>query len=207
MFPTGDTETRGEWLFRHMLTLYGSRFLAMWRDVDPDDLKRSWTHRLSGLSPEALRAGVEALAGVTHPPMLPEFLELCRESRAQRVATAAPKLEALTRASPEVVKANLKLIHEAIDAIKNRKPSPQWAFDMMLRGYGKNGAPLTYETRRISIDAMVSPAGRAYYVNGSAELRAKYRDVFAAALLTRGEQLPSREPGEDDEPIESEVAT
>ncbi|WP_233863516.1 hypothetical protein [Paraburkholderia adhaesiva] len=201
MCPTDGTETRGEWLFRHMLTLYGSRFLAMWRDVDSDDLKRAWSQRLRGLSPEALRAGLEALDGVTHPPMLPEFLELCRESRAQRVATAAPKLDALTRASPEVVEANLQRIHEAIDAIRHRKPSPQWAFDMMLRGCGRNGAPLTYETRRVSIDAMVSPAGRAFYAQGTAELRAKYRAVFEAALRTRGEKLPSREPGEDDEPV------
>lgn len=207
MCPIDGTETRGEWLFRQMLTLYGSRFLAMWRDVDSDDLKRSWTQRLSGLSPEALRAGVEALGGITHPPMLPEFLELCRESRAQRVATVSLKLEAPTRASREIVDANLKRIHEAIDAIQHRKPSPQWTFDMMLRGRGRNGAPLTHETRRMSIDAMVSLAGRAFYAQGTQGLGAKYHAVFEAALRARGEQLPSREPGEDDEPVEKEQAT
>ncbi|WP_233869569.1 hypothetical protein [Paraburkholderia adhaesiva] len=202
MFPTGDTETRGEWLFRHMLTLYGSRFLAMWRDVDSEDLKRSWTFRLSGLSPEALRVGIEALAGVTHPPMLPEFLELCRTARIQDAGMTPPHLRLpLPRATPEVVDANVKRIHEVIDSIRNRKPSAQWAFDMMLRGCARNGVPLPHETRRISIDAMVSPAGRSFYANSPPELRATYRAVFDAALHTRGEALPSREPGEDDEPL------
>ncbi|MGF6636793.1 hypothetical protein [Paraburkholderia sp. MM6662-R1] len=199
MFPTGQPETRGEWLFRQMHAIYGARFVAMWRSVDTSDLKRVWTHALNGVPAEALQAGIVALCDVPHPPTLPEFLELCRATRRQAAASSPPRLPQPDRANPAKVEACLARMWAILAPLADRRPSPQWAFEMLLRGCAKNGAPLTYETKRIAIDAALSPAGRAYLDDAPTEKRAQYRAVFNAACRLRGGVLPSRVPGEDDE--------
>ncbi|WP_434110442.1 hypothetical protein [Paraburkholderia caffeinilytica] len=206
MFPTDGTETRGEWLFRHQLTLYGSRFLAMWRNVDPEDLKRSWTQRLSGLSPEALRAGIEALAGVTHPPMLPEFLELCRESRAQNAAYDLPRLPFPTApVTPEVAEANLARMRAIAAAmLRNSRPSPKWAFGFLDKVAKLGRIPGPHDARKNALDAVASSAGSAYIANATDEQRGRWRAALAIIGCAAG-LIPSRVPGEDDEPVEAGV--
>ncbi|CAG9258502.1 conserved hypothetical protein [Paraburkholderia unamae] len=206
MYPTDGTETRGAWLFRHLLTLYGSRFLAMWRGVDTDDLKRAWSQRLRGFSPEALRAGLDALEGVAHPPTLPEFLTLCREARMQHSATNAPRLsDPGTRASAQTVAENIARMLEVPASLAKRTASPRWAFELAARGRARDGSALTAQTRHVVADALASNAARAYYANASAADRVQWRETFEAVLQERGDALPSREPGEDDEPLESEA--
>ncbi|MBT2789174.1 hypothetical protein [Paraburkholderia strydomiana] len=205
MYPTDGTETRGAWLFRHLLTLYGSRFLAMWRGVNTEDLKHAWSQRLHGVSPEALRAGLEALEGVAHPPTLPEFLALCREARVQRFAGTAPRLPGgIERASAQTVAANVARMRETLAPLKRSTPSPRWAFELLARRRARNGAALTAYTRRVIVDAVTSSAGRAYFANASAADREHWREAFGAVLHECGDALPSRVPGEDDEPLETE---
>ncbi|CAE6861878.1 hypothetical protein R75461_08028 [Paraburkholderia nemoris] len=179
---TGPHETRGEWLFRQMHALYGARFAAMWRNVDSADLMRVWSRALHGMPQETLLSGVEALQGVPHPPTLPEFLDLCRQARLRAVSGHAPRLRSDTR---------------AVAAISVRHAAD---------GRRKDGRPLMHEARPIATDAAASPAGRAFYANASPELRAKYRAVFDAALRARGDALPSREPGEDEEEAQEVTA-
>lgn len=147
MFPTEDIESRGAWLFRHMLTLYGSRFLAMWRGVDTEDLKRAWSLRLRDLSPEALCAGLRALEGVAHPPTLPEFLALCRETRVQQVAVGGQRPRALAApCSPEVADANLS----RMAAIVRSRPASR-----------RRNGPLTFST--ISRQSLVTHRAQTRY--------------------------------------------
>ncbi|OLL27451.1 hypothetical protein BTH42_31895 [Burkholderia sp. SRS-W-2-2016] len=187
-------------LFARMQATFGARFTALWADADLNLVKRVWAEALVGVKSDDLRRAVVALAGEKRPPDLPRFLELCEpRPAAQRPENGIARLPRYERADPEIVEANLARMRELLAPLANRKPSPQWAFDMLLRSCGKNGAALTYEARRISIDAVVSLAGRAFYSNASPDLCAKYRAVFAAALHARGDALPSRVPGEDDE--------
>lgn len=72
-----STETRGEWLFRKMALLYGSKFTSLWADVDPEEVKAEWSIALRGMSRENLQRGVSALYHTRYCPTLPEFLSLC----------------------------------------------------------------------------------------------------------------------------------
>ena len=206
MSPTASPETRGEWLFRQMHALYGARFVAMWRNVDTDDLMRVWTHALAGMPPESLQAGVVALQAVPHPPTLPEFLDLCEQERLRNATTRTPWLPPARRADTAVVDANLDRMKATLAPLAKREASPQWAFDLLLRRRAKNGTPLAQEALRDASDAITSATGRAWYAHATPAQRAQYRTVFDAALHARGEAPPSREPGEDDEEPEEQSA-
>jgi hypothetical protein len=208
MYPTDGTETRGAWLFRHLLTLYGSRFLAMWRGVDTDDLKRAWSQRLQGVSPDALRAGLQALDGVPHPPTLPEFLALCREGRMQQYALTVPRLGSASgvACSPEVAEANLARMRAIVAGLAHVKPSPAWAFRLLDKAATKTANRPPPNAVRIALDAIGSPAGRAYFANATSEERTRWRAALAAIGSTAAGLMPSRVPGEDDEELAGEVA-
>ncbi|QUO26158.1 hypothetical protein KEH57_04305 [Burkholderia cenocepacia] len=192
-----NAETRGEWLFRTMHALYGTRFVSMWRGVDANELKRTWTLALHGLSREALQAGIAALRDKPYPPTLPEFLDLCRQGRVQQAAAYAPRITDARRASTSTVEANLARMRDILAPLAHRQPSPQWAFDMLARGTAKNGQPLTHEARRVALDAVRSSAGRTFLASASPELRERYRSVVA--LLAQDGGARPREPGDDDE--------
>jgi len=201
MFPTDDIETRGAWLFRHLLTLYGSRFLAMWRGVDTDDLKRAWSLRLHGLSPESLRAGLRALDGLQHPPTLPEFLGLCREARVQQFANSAPRLgSSLPPCTPGVAEDNLRRMRAIADSVKSCKPSPEWAFDVLDRIAARPVKAPPDGAGRIALDVIASPAGRAFIANATDEKRGRWRAALETLGGNTAELVASRVPGCDDEP-------
>lgn len=202
MLTTEAHETRGEWLFRQMHALYGARFVAMWRNVDKADLMRGWTHALHGFAPEALHAGIDALRTVPHPPTLPEYLELCRQGRANAAASSPPKLPPPVRADPATVNAAIARMRNIVAPLSKREASPKWAFDLLRCGKAKNGQPLRLEAQRVAADAIVSGVGRAWYASLPASEKTRYRPVFDGAVTSRGGIVPSREPGEDDEEAE-----
>ncbi|CAE6856892.1 hypothetical protein R75461_07760 [Paraburkholderia nemoris] len=200
MWPvTAVPETWIVSLFARMQATFGARFTALWADADLDLVKLMWAEALAGVPPDELKRAVALLPREKRPPDLPRFLELCEPvPAAQRVATGAMCLP-LERADPAIVDASLAGMRELVAPLACREPSPRWAFGVLQRGTAKNGRPLTHEARRVGTDAVVSPAGRAFYANTTPALRARYRTVFETALRKRGEPLPSREPGEDDE--------
>lgn len=76
-------------LFGELQGNYGTRFLDMWRsgqtDTNGDDVGLQnamalWAEKLAGFRdrPEAIRRVLDTLP--KHPPTLPEFVELCRQS-------------------------------------------------------------------------------------------------------------------------------
>ncbi|MFL9998735.1 hypothetical protein PQR34_45395 [Paraburkholderia sediminicola] len=187
-------------LFARMQAIFGARFAALWADADLDLVKRVWAEALAGVPPDDLRRAVAALPREKRPPDLPRFLEACEPVPvAQRAASVTARLPLYERADPEVVDASLARMQATLAPLTHEEPSLRWAFDVLKRGTAKNGRPLTHEARRIAIDAATSSAGRAFYANAAPELRAQHRAVFDAALRARGDALPSREPGEDDE--------
>ncbi len=65
-------------LFNQMALAYGNRFTDMWRGLNTTELKRHWAVALATLTDEELIHGVGALKMREWPPMLPEFIKMCR---------------------------------------------------------------------------------------------------------------------------------
>lgn len=75
-------------LFAHMLSLWGTRFTALWADSDEKTVKRVWAKALANTKPEDFKRGLAALFHEPKPPDLPRFLELCRPTPQQFVMHA-----------------------------------------------------------------------------------------------------------------------
>lgn len=67
-----------EKLFDRMISLYGNKFLDMWRDIDLQGVKETWAQELGKLSRDEIARGANALSGQEWPPTLPQFISLCK---------------------------------------------------------------------------------------------------------------------------------
>jgi hypothetical protein len=67
-----------ERLFDRMISLYGNKFLDMWRDIDLQGVKQTWAHELGKLSRDDVARGANALSQQEWPPTLPQFISLCK---------------------------------------------------------------------------------------------------------------------------------
>ncbi|KDR31768.1 hypothetical protein [Caballeronia zhejiangensis] len=86
--------------------------------------------------------------------------------------------------------------------LASQQPSARWAFELIARGKAKNGRSLTHEARRVVLDAVLSPAGRACVEDAQGSERTRLLALYEAAARERGAGVAmprSREPGEDDE--------
>ena len=61
-----------------MVSHYGARFADAWRGCDMEVVKADWAFELRDFNVPELRRGIESLRTRDWPPMLPEFLKLCR---------------------------------------------------------------------------------------------------------------------------------
>jgi len=67
-----------EKLFDRMISLYGNKFLDMWRDIDLHSVKQTWANELGKLSRDDVARGANALSQQEWPPTLPQFISLCK---------------------------------------------------------------------------------------------------------------------------------
>lgn len=67
-----------EKLFDRMISLYGNKFLDMWRDIDLQGVKETWAQELGKLSRDEIARGANALSQQEWPPTLPQFISLCK---------------------------------------------------------------------------------------------------------------------------------
>jgi hypothetical protein len=67
-----------ERLFDRMISLYGNKFLDMWRDIDLHSVKQTWANELGKLSRDDVARGANALSQQEWPPTLPQFISLCK---------------------------------------------------------------------------------------------------------------------------------
>lgn len=65
-------------LFAKMASIYGNKFLEMWRNVDMNSVKTTWAQELGKLSRDELAKGASALITQEWCPTLPQFIKLCR---------------------------------------------------------------------------------------------------------------------------------
>jgi hypothetical protein len=125
-------------LFAELQGNYGTRFLDMWRsgqaDTNGDDVGLQnamalWAEKLAGFRerPDAIRRVLDTLP--KHPPTLPEFVELCRQScpKPDHKALPAPDV-------PPAVIAARQAEAEAIAAkVAANVPSKAWAHKLRSR--------------------------------------------------------------------------
>lgn len=183
-------------LFTRMHRHWGNTFLDKWRDVEMAGLKIEWAKALRKLSSKELKGGVDGLLALKFPPSLPEFYGLCKQMRLHE----APPNETLTdqtRASPDVVEANLRRMREILAPLsKPKEETAEWAFKMLMRGTTQSGAALPVGVINSASDAISSTAGRMVIERCiDPDLAESYRSIREAVLS--GYQNAGRKPWEN----------
>jgi hypothetical protein len=151
-----------EMLFSKMSAFYGDKFAMMWRGAKIDEVQKAWAIELAKLSREQLKAGSESMTALPKPPTLPEFINLCKQSRMEQAAFQAPKLENLTPADQKIIDANLAKLRKIAGSMRLRSAHAGWAYDFFIRGDAVNGQPTTVEVAKNCREAILTPVGRAY---------------------------------------------
>jgi hypothetical protein len=91
-------------LFQRFATLYGSRWLDMWRGIPVDQVKATWSDLLVGCTAEDVRRALTHVQ--THnpyPPSGPEFAMLVRQLRLPAGPALPPPWPSLDEVDPEVL--------------------------------------------------------------------------------------------------------
>lgn len=183
-------------LFTRMHRHWGNTFLDKWRDVEMAGLKIEWAKALRKLSSAELKAGVDSLLTLKFPPSLPEFYGLCKQMRLHEIPPAS-QLTDQTRASPEVVEANLRRMREILAPLsKPKEETAEWAFKVLMRNATQSGAALPVGVVSSASDAISSTAGRMVVENCiDPEIKESYRSIREAVLS--GYQNSGRKPWEN----------
>lgn len=125
-------------LFGELQGNYGTRFLDMWRsgqtNVDNDDVgllnaMELWAEKLAGFRdyPEAIRRVLDTLP--PHPPTLPEFVALCRQSCPKPAHKALPS----PGLSAEEIQARQAEAQAIAAKVAANVPSKGWAHKLRKR--------------------------------------------------------------------------
>ena len=119
-------------LFARFATLYGNRFVDLWRNIDMVEVRAAWAHELQPYSPQIIGTAVKGLG--THPPSLPEFIDLCQRAKGTFHASFEPALPAPKEdpTTPEVSAARERCM-ETMRKYKNPQPSHNWAYKLAAR--------------------------------------------------------------------------
>lgn len=176
-----------EKLFSQMSAYWGSRFADAWRGTELIEVQKAWGIQLQKLSGKEWNAGVKALINQKFPPTLPEFFALCKQSRLIEASCESPlQLTDQTKASPEVVEANLARMREILAPLRAPKEaSAEWAFKLPMRGESASGKPLPFEVLRCASDAISSGAGKRVVDDCSdADLKNTYEEIRAGVLIS-----------------------
>jgi hypothetical protein len=125
-------------LFAELQGNYGTRFLDMWRsgqtNVDGDDVGLQnamslWAEKLAGFRerPDAIRRVLDTLP--PHPPTLPEFVALCRQSCPKQEVKALPAPDV----PPAVIAARQAEAQAIAAKVAANVPSKAWAHKLRAR--------------------------------------------------------------------------
>ncbi|SDH10575.1 hypothetical protein SAMN05216466_107117 [Paraburkholderia phenazinium] len=172
-----------ETLFSKMSAFYGARFADMWRGSKVDEVQKAWAVELFKLSREQLKAGSDSLTAIPKPPTLPEFVNLCKQARAEQAAHTARQIEHIEPADPKVIAENMGRIQRLTRTARFSSAHPGWAYDFLMRGKALNGQSMAVETPIHCRDAILSAVGRAYPSTQTAERAAKCAAILAQCVL------------------------
>lgn len=115
-------------VFARLRATWGTRFTAMWRGADMDEVFSTWGGALAGVDRDRIQRALVDCQNAENPPTLPEFLRLCR---AQPMGSdRTPQLEYFgTPTAPEQARRNLARVQRMLGAIgQNTRRDPLfWA--------------------------------------------------------------------------------
>lgn len=119
-----------ERLFQRLSLNYGRQFLDLWKDIPLEEIKLEWSQGLSGIDFKEIAAGLEyCLDHHKFPPTLPEFKQLCRDSKRPEVLKALPR-----NYSDEELQANHERLRSAASVLNHSKgPGTDWAERVFAR--------------------------------------------------------------------------
>lgn len=137
MLSTEKARELTERVFAAMTMRYGNKFADMWRGIDLDEVKATWSQKLAAFPIGVVAKAVDALDGLNFPPTLPEFLALCVKASGSRLpehqpmmALPPPDTSAEANVKREAAAAKLKSMGKA-------EPNREWAQRALLRHQSK----------------------------------------------------------------------
>ncbi|WP_277187646.1 hypothetical protein [Caballeronia sp. BR00000012568055] len=133
---------------------------------------------------------------------LERYLHDAARAELQRMARDATP-EAVTRRAPLPSRDCVARMRATLAPIAARVLSPRWAFELLDGIARKPTHAPPPEALRAALDAIRSQTGRAYVANATDEQRARWRAALESIGGTAAGLMPSRVPGEDDEPMET----
>jgi hypothetical protein len=187
MSQSQSIKSRGQWVFAKMASIYGARFLDMWRDINQAEAETMWTQAMHGMSDDAIRRGLAKLFHTPHPPTLPEWLELCRAEPAMYRAPALT--DEANRTPPAEARKHLAAIAARLGSCK---PGIAWARKIVDEA--ANGHILPGNRLQVALDAIKNFEG----THGTA--KAQEPEVpLPPRVPSPHIYEPDREPGSDDD--------
>ncbi|MBC8638292.1 hypothetical protein IAG25_15840 [Caballeronia sp. EK] len=185
-------------LFVRMLSLWGTRFTALWADSDEAEVKRVWAKGLAHTKPDDFTRGLGALFHEPKPPDLPRFLELCRPVPQQFATHALLLRDDRASMTPEGF-AQLQRIKGLLMANPAYLPnSPradgiQWAYKLLdnaAKGHAVNAMQVAFAEDAIR---------RWHATHHVAEREADDEPIDLPQRIPSPHIYGDREPGSDDE--------
>ncbi|MDR6384954.1 hypothetical protein [Paraburkholderia caribensis] len=127
------------------------------------------------------------------------LLDAVRDGLRRIAAQAATESGAGPRTPPPSSRDCVARMRATLAPLAKREASAQWAFDLLERIAAKPTNAPPPEAVRCALDAVGSPAGRAYAASATDTQRARWRAALQVIGSSAAAAMPSREPGEDDE--------
>ncbi|CAG9241108.1 hypothetical protein BDI4_100049 [Burkholderia diffusa] len=119
-------------------------------------------------------------------------------------ALAAPQSAVRGATAPPTSRACVARMRARLAPLDRRAPSARWAFVLLDHLAARPHDIPASEPVRAALDAISSRAGRAVIAAATDAERMRWRAGLAAIGGKAANLLPSREPGEDDEPLTEE---
>jgi len=135
---------------------------------------------------------------------LERFLFDAVRAELQRIAREAKSEPVVKRVRP-ASRDCVARMRATLAPIVARVPSARWAFDLLDGIARKPTSAPPPEALRIALETVRSQAGRTYVANATDEQRARWRAALESIGCAAADLMPSRVPGEDDEPVQSEA--
>lgn len=192
-------------VFARLRAIWGTRFMALWRGAEMDEVLSTWDEALAGVDRDRIARALTDCQNADQPPTLPVFLALCR---AQHTVADQPRLPYDgDPTAPEQARRNLERVRALLASTADRahrdplrwahRPKSALAVQLLARG-----ALADHRLRSILLEHVDEGGGRCRSEEAVKALLA----LLSAGVIDRlraGGEPPAatlwREPGEDDD--------
>lgn len=188
-------------VFARLRATWGTRFMALWRGAEMDEVLATWDDALAGVDRDRIARALVDCQNADNPPTLPAFLALCRAQPS--VADRQPLLPYVgsvterEQARRNVARIQSLLAERVLMANRDplrwaRRPRSAQAIRLMARG-----ATTDHRLRSILI-GHVDDQGEAIADEGALRELLALADSGWIDRLRGTDAGPERAPGEDD---------